>query len=79
MMHGPYKRLGEQIIEGIFYYGLKHDRWVRFNRSDILQDKEFSLGWYNESIRFFWDTEKKKIKEIIQVSSVKNKENIIFF
>tara|TARA_Y100001933_G_scaffold152819_1_gene151187 strand:- start:1291 stop:2100 length:810 start_codon:yes stop_codon:yes gene_type:complete len=70
MMHGPYKkRLGEQIIEeGIFYYGLKHDRWVRFNRSDILQDKEFfSLGWYNESIRFFWDTEKKKIKEIIQV------------
>ena len=45
MMHGPYKkRLGEQIIEeGIFYYGLKHGRWVRFNRSDILQDKEFFL------------------------------------
>tara|TARA_B000000475_G_scaffold34127_1_gene25690 strand:+ start:387 stop:1196 length:810 start_codon:yes stop_codon:yes gene_type:complete len=70
MMHGPYKkRLGEQIIEeGIFYYGLKHGRWVRFNRSDILQDKEFfSLGWYSESIRFFWDTEKKKMKEIIPV------------
>ena len=41
MMHGPYKkRIGEQIIEeGSFYYGLKHDRWLRFNRSDILQDK----------------------------------------
>ena len=63
MMHGPYKkRLGEQIIEeGMFYYGLKHDRWVRFNRSDILQDKEFfSLGWYNESIRFFGILKKRK-------------------
>ncbi len=70
MMHGPYKkRIGEQIIEdGFFYYGLKHDRWLRFNRSDILQDKElFSLGWYNESIRFFWDSSKKKIKEIIPI------------
>ena len=70
MIHGPYKkRLGDQIIEeGVFYYGLKHDRWMRFNRSDILQDKElFSLGWYLESIRFFWDIEKKKMKEIIPI------------
>ena len=43
MMHGPYKkRVGDQIIEeGIFYYGLKHDRWLRYNSSDILQNKEF--------------------------------------
>ena len=68
MMHGPYKkRVGDQIIEeGIFYYGLKHDRWLRYNSSDILQNKEFfSLGWYNESVRFFWDSEKEKLKEII--------------
>ena len=49
LMLGHYKkRLGELIIEeGMFYYGLKQNRWVRLNRSDILQDKEiFSLGWY---------------------------------
>jgi len=70
MMHGPYKkRLGEQIIEeGIFYYGLKHSRWVRLNRSDILQDKEiFSLGWYYESIRSFWDRDKKNLRDIIPI------------
>lgn len=70
MMHGPYKkRLGEQIIEeGMFYYGLKQNRWVRLNRADILQDKEiFSLGWYYESIRSFWDRDKKNLRDIIPI------------
>ncbi len=83
MMHGPYlKRIGEQIIEeGFFYYGLKHGRWVRFNRSDILQDKEFfSLGWYDESIRTYWDLEKKKMKEIIPIKfGEKNGTYFAFF
>ena len=54
LLHGPYvKRLNNQVIEeGYFYYGLKQGRWVRLNRSDILQDKEnYMLGWQNESLR----------------------------
>ena len=41
LLHGPYvKRLNNQVVEeGYFYYGLKQGRWVRLNRSDILQDK----------------------------------------
>ena len=60
MLHGPYiKRIDDQTIEeGFFYFGLKHGRWVRLNRYDILQDKEtYFMGWLNESIRFFWAKE----------------------
>ena len=70
LLHGPYvKRLNNQVVEeGYFYYGLKQGRWVRLNRSDILQDKEnYILGWLNESLRFFWDLEKSKLKEIIPI------------
>ena len=70
MLHGPYiKRIDDQTIEeGFFYYGLKHGRWVRLNRSDILQDKEtYFMGWLNESIRFFWDPKKENLKEIIPI------------
>ena len=48
MLHGPYtKRINDQVIEnGFFYFGLKHGRWIRLNKSDILQDKEtYFLGW----------------------------------
>ena len=70
MLHGPYiKRINDQTIEeGFFYFGLKHGRWVRLNRSDILQDKEtYFMGWLNESIRFFWDPKKENLKEIIPI------------
>ena len=70
MLHGPYiKRIDDQTIEeGVFYFGLKHGRWVRLNRSDILQDKEtYFMGWLNESIRFFWDQKKENLKEIIPI------------
>ena len=70
MLHGPYtKRINDQVIEnGFFYFGLKHGRWIRLNKSDILQDKEtYFLGWLNESIRFFWDPKKEHIKEIIPI------------
>ena len=70
MLHGPYiKRIDDQTIEeGFFYFGLKHGRWVRLNRSDILQDKEtYFMGWLNESIRFFWDPKKENLKEIIPI------------
>ena len=70
LLHGPYiKRLNNQVIEeGYFYYGLKQGRWIRLNRSDILQDKEnYTLGWQNESLRYYWDYDKLNLKEIIPI------------
>lgn len=70
ILHGPYRKmLGDQVIEeGIFYLGMRHGRWVRFNRHDILQDKEkFYKGWPKESKVTYWDNEKKQLKEVIPV------------
>lgn len=70
VMHGPYKKmLGELIIEeGWYYKGMKHRRWVRFNRHDILQDKNYWWkGWPQESRMAYYDFKKTKLKEVIPV------------
>lgn len=70
VMHGPYKKmLGEQVIEeGWYYKGLKHRRWVRFNRHDILQDKSYWWkGWPQESKLAYYDFKKTKLKEVIPI------------
>lgn len=70
VLHGPYeKRVGDQIIEqGWYYKGLKHRRWVRFNRHDILQDKTYWWkGWPQESRLAYYDFNKTKLREVIPV------------
>ena len=70
VLHGPYKKtLGEQIIEeGWFYKGMKHRRWVRFNRHDILQEKAYWWkGWPQESRLAYYDFQKTVLKEVIPV------------
>ena len=70
VMHGPYKKmLGDQIIEeGWYYKGMKHRRWVRFNRHDILQDKSYWWkGWPQESKLAYYDFKKTQLKEVIPV------------
>lgn len=70
ILHGPYKkRIGEQVLEeGWFYKGLKHRRWVRFNKYDILQGKSYWWkGWPQESKIVYYDFQKTKLKEIIPV------------
>ena len=70
MLHGPYvKKIEENIIEeGMFFNGLKHGRWIKLSRSDILQDKEeYFLGWPKYSKKSFWDYSKKDLKEIIPI------------
>ncbi|MEP0984525.1 hypothetical protein [Ekhidna sp.] len=70
VLHGPYKKmLGEQVIEeGWYYKGLKHRRWVRFNRHDILQDKSYWWkGWPQESKLAYYDFKKTRLKEVIPV------------
>ncbi len=70
VLHGPYeKRIGDLIIEqGWYYKGLKHRRWVRFNRHDILQDKTYWWkGWPQESRLAYYDFNKTKLREVIPV------------
>lgn len=70
VMHGPYKKmLGEQVIEeGWYYKGMKHRRWVRFNRHDILQEKAYWWkGWPQESRMAYYDFRKTQLKEVIPV------------
>ena len=61
VLHGPYKKmLGEVVLEeGWFYKGMKHRRWVRFNRHDILQEKKYWWkGWPQESRLAYHDFKK---------------------
>lgn len=70
VLHGHYKKImGEQVLEeGHFYKGMKHGRWVRFNRGDILQDKElYWKGWPKESRLSYYDFERTKLREVIPV------------
>lgn len=70
LLHGPYeKRLGEIVLQkGIFYKGTKHGRWLTYNRDSILTNKErYFRGWPKESVVSYYDTERKKMKEITPI------------
>ncbi|MBX2913842.1 MAG: hypothetical protein KF856_01090 [Cyclobacteriaceae bacterium] len=71
LAHGPYKKMvGDDVIEeGIFYKGTKHGRWMRYNRQDLVEDKEkYYKGWPKESLVTYYDpADRKKLKEIIPI------------
>lgn len=70
VLHGPYKKtVGDQVVEeGWYYKGMKHRRWVRFNKYDILQDKSYWWkGWPQQSKLAYYDFKKTKLKEVIPV------------
>lgn len=72
ILHGPYKKVtqdGEVLEEGMFYKGTKHGRWMRYNRKEILVNKEkYTRGWPRESeITYYDKNERKAVKEVIPV------------
>ncbi|MEO9476480.1 MAG: hypothetical protein ABJG41_13140 [Cyclobacteriaceae bacterium] len=70
VLHGHYtKKLGDQVLEeGYFYKGVKHGRWVRYNRHDILQDKEvYWKGWTQQSKLSYYDFNRSQLKEVIPI------------
>ncbi|MEL7146579.1 MAG: hypothetical protein AAFO69_09450 [Bacteroidota bacterium] len=82
LLHGPYKkRLGEQIIEeGIYYKGMKHGRWVRWDKYDILRDKQkFYKGWPKQSKVVYYDRGRKQLREIIPVQLGEREGNYFAF
>jgi antitoxin component YwqK of YwqJK toxin-antitoxin module len=71
LLHGPYKKMQGEIVleEGIYYKGAKHGRWMKYDRQNLLEDKDkFYKGWPKESIVTYYDpVEKTKVKEMIPV------------
>jgi antitoxin component YwqK of YwqJK toxin-antitoxin module len=71
LLHGPYKRMVGQVVleEGIFYKGAKHGRWMRFDKQDLLDDKDkYYKGLPKESLITYYDpVERKRIKEIVPI------------
>lgn len=67
ILHGSYVKKQDTTIlaEGYFYIGTKHHRWEYF-RNDILIDKQvFHKGYPAESQISYYDTDKKKVREVI--------------
>ena len=83
ILHGPYEkyRLDGTILEtGIFYKGTKHGRWTRYDGKNILLDKKkYYKGWPKESIVSYYDTNRKKLKEIIPVEYGRKEGNYYYF
>ena len=82
LLHGPYKKMrGEQILEeGIFYVGTKHGRWMKWDKNDLLVDKEkYYKGWPRESLVSYYDQERSKMREIIPVEYGEKEGNYFYF
>ncbi|MCA6078469.1 toxin-antitoxin system YwqK family antitoxin [Fulvivirga sedimenti] len=82
ILHGPYKKVkDEQVIEeGIFYMGTKHGRWVSYNKQNVLIDKEkYYQGWPRESQVSYYDSERRKMKEIIPIEYGEKEGNYYYF
>ena len=71
LAHGPYKKMSGDVLleEGIFFKGTKHGRWMRYDRQNLVEDKEkYYKGWPKESLVTYYDpNERKKIKEITPI------------
>ncbi len=70
LLHGPYKKLrnGKVIAEGYYFMGGKHGRWESYDENYVLKDKiKYYHGWPKESEITYYDSDKKKMKEVIPV------------
>lgn len=70
VLHGPYKKTQGDVVleEGIFYKGMKHGRWMTYNKDGTLLDKrKFIKGWPKHSLVSYWDRTREKLKEITPI------------
>jgi antitoxin component YwqK of YwqJK toxin-antitoxin module len=68
ILHGPYKKTlrGEVLEEGIFYVGVKHGRWERYDKNNILLDKtKYFRGWPKEAKMTYYGGDYNKIEEVV--------------
>lgn len=70
VLHGPYKKSkDDQVLEeGMYFFGVKHGRWVYHDRNDILINKEkYFKGWPRDSEIAYYDEERTKVKEVVPI------------
>jgi antitoxin component YwqK of YwqJK toxin-antitoxin module len=70
ILHGPYTKKvdGEVVVEGMYYKGLKHGRWLYKSKDGILLNKEiYFKGWPKESEITYYDEERTRVKEAIPI------------
>jgi len=82
ILHGPYiKKKGEQVLEeGIFYKGMKHGRWTKYDKDNILLDKaKYYKGWPKESMVSYYDPDRQNMKEIIPIEYGEKEGNYYYF
>ncbi|MGW8122760.1 toxin-antitoxin system YwqK family antitoxin [Roseivirga echinicomitans] len=83
VLHGPYKRLinDKLVEEGMYFHGVKHERWLNLTRDQTLNDKEhYNKGWYRDSeITYYDPDEKTKIKEVIPIRYGKKEGTYYYF
>jgi antitoxin component YwqK of YwqJK toxin-antitoxin module len=70
LLHGPYeKRIEDVLVEsGMYFYGTKHGRWMKYDTKNILQDKtHFSEGWPKASRVSYYNRADKKIEKLTPI------------
>jgi antitoxin component YwqK of YwqJK toxin-antitoxin module len=83
ILHGPYEKMkDEQVIEkGMFWNGLKHGRWMRYDNNGILMDKlTYFKGWPIDSKITYYDEEKREhVKEVIPIEHGEKEGTYLYF
>ncbi|WP_194777191.1 toxin-antitoxin system YwqK family antitoxin [Pararhodonellum marinum] len=82
LLHGPYeKKIDDVVVEsGMFYFGTKHGRWMKFDNKSILLDKgHFSEGWPKDSRVTYYQREDRKVEKIIPVEYELEEGNFFHF
>jgi len=82
LLHGPYERKnGDVVVEsGMFYYGTKHGRWLKYDSKNILVDKaHFSQGWPKDSRITYYNRENRKIEKITPIEYELKEGNFFHF
>ena len=82
ILHGPYKKMrnNQVIVEGIFYKGMKHGRWIQLDNEDLLVDKEkYFKGWPKESMVSYYDRDRQQMKEIVPIEYGEREGNYYYF
>lgn len=82
LLHGPYeKRVEDVLVEsGMYYYGTKHGRWMKYDNKNILQDKaHFSEGWPKASRVSYYNRADKKIEKVTPIEYDLEEGNFFHF
>ncbi len=70
LLHGRYERwLGKQLLEErYFYHGVRHSRWKRLSKNNILISKShYFEGWSRDGIKRYYDVEQTKLRDVIPI------------